>query len=88
MGSGRPLSSASAWPAGVRAMVMTPTSGVPGATVPPSASASSWWPRQMPRKGRCISVTNCRMAAFSGTSQGWASSSQTSWGPPMTSMQS
>ena len=70
MGSGRSRISGSAWPAEVCVMVMTPTSEIPGATVPPSASASSWWPRQMPRKGRCNSVTNCRMAAFSGTSQG------------------
>ncbi len=72
-------------PSSVSETSMMPTSGGRcGPQVPPTESASSWWPRQMPRNGRLSSRTHCRIARFSGISQGLSSTSHTSIGPPMT----
>ncbi len=61
----------SCWPRG-----LTPT-------VPPSATAMSWWPRQMPSVG-IASATAERTRSFTGLSQSCFASSSAPMGPPRT----
>ena len=64
-------SSPSCWPRGLRA------------AAPPSATATSWWPRQIPRVGVRRSAAS-RTRSLVGASQGWSASSFAPIDPPST----
>ena len=78
--------SGSRWASGVQPSVQQPElSGRAGcvSTVPPRATAASWWPRQMPSTGT-PSAACSRIRCFVGPSQGVSASSLAPIAPPST----
>ena len=72
--------------ASVHSRVVGPSSGplsAPTTTRPPSVSASTWWPRQMPRIGRSMLWASASRSD-SGSSHGWWALSCADIRPPST----